>query len=115
MPLVPVTLSARPVFIPMISVFTTPQSAWQAPVPQPQKPPPPRLAKVDLDILDALRNAGRYGSFVWPLLNEVAVNQCPTHPCRAKGDPNQSLAPARRGNWKSSGLNIGSRAAVDPA
>ena len=65
------------VVIPMISVIIAPPSTWRPPVPQPQKPPPARLDRADLEIVETLRKAGRYGSLVWPLLHEVALTQHP--------------------------------------
>ena|ERR1035437_4179616 len=62
----------------MIDVFISPTSTWHPPVAPPKPPqPPPGLNGIDLELFKALQGHGRYGSLIWPLLNEVAAEQKP--------------------------------------
>jgi hypothetical protein len=69
----------------MIDVFVSPTSTWHPPVPPPKPPqPPPGLNGTDLMLFKALQRHGRYGSLIWPLLNEVAAEQKPEDRAEAR-------------------------------
>jgi hypothetical protein len=62
----------------MINVLISPATTWQLPVALPKPPqPPPGLDRTALALFNALKRHGRYGSLIWPLLNEVAAEQQP--------------------------------------
>ena len=69
----------------MIDVFISPTSSWQPPVTPPKPPqPPPGLDRPALALFNALLRHGRYGSLIWPLLNEVAAEQQPIDRAEAR-------------------------------
>lgn len=69
----------------MIDVFISPKSTWHPPVALPKPPqPPPGLNGTDLMLFKALQRHGRYGSLIWPLLNEVAADQKPEDRAEAR-------------------------------
>jgi hypothetical protein len=69
----------------MIDVFISPTSSWHPPVTPPKPPqPPPGLDRPALALFNALKRHGRYGSLIWPLLNEVAAEQQPMDRAEAR-------------------------------
>jgi hypothetical protein len=69
----------------MINVFINPESTWHPPFAPPKPPqPPPDLNGTDLMLFKALQRHGRYGSLIWPLLNEVAAEQKPADRAEAR-------------------------------
>lgn len=69
----------------MIDVFISPASTWHAPVAPPKPPQPPReLDRIDLLLFKTLEKHGRFGCFIWPLLNEAAAQQQPRDRAEAR-------------------------------
>jgi hypothetical protein len=69
----------------MIDVFISPTSSWHPPYTPPKPPePPPGLDRPALALFNALLRHGRYGSLIWPLLNEVAAEQQPIDRAEAR-------------------------------
>ncbi len=69
----------------MIDVFISPTSNGHPPYTPPKPPqPPPSLNGTDLMLFKALQRHGRYGSLIWPLLNEVAAEQEPADRAEAR-------------------------------
>lgn len=69
----------------MIDVFISPPTTWHPPYTPPKPPqPPPGLDRPALALFNALQRHGRYGSLIWPLLNEVAAEQQPIDRAEAR-------------------------------
>jgi hypothetical protein len=69
----------------MIDIFISPASTWQPPFTPPKPPqPPPGLDRPDLALFNALQRHGRFGTLIWPLLNEVAAEQQPIDRAEAR-------------------------------